>query len=592
MGIPGFFSRMTAAGYADTTKEIGRRGGRGQAHAIIDGPAFAYHVLRIAENRANSHGLAGTWIGSAASYADCTLAAVRWLGELEEFGFVVDTIFFDGALPALKRATRIKRLTGLAVDLDLYRRRHEKLLLSRASESEIAEFRRTQKDLVPPFLVQAVHEALLRSRFKDVVYSCPGEADDFCVAAARKTCIIHPDQRVAIFTNDSDLAVFDSGKQTRIVLLNTFETCVDDTTEFATATVFWPSRIAAKIRCPDLIELAFYLSQNPSDSVAKLVSWIEPGKLPRDRAFRKFSDLYQAAVKDKLVILQRKESERQLLLGLDARVSELVDQVKTRSPLKNGSSEFDIFLPFLIDDSSKASAWRIGSFVRDVAYQILLDAGGLWATRSSSQNSRLSKFFTIGSSWTLPCTAVERWRFAIIKLMVGDFMREEIWLPSPEELMLVLRGHECTYWTHVQLSAYFQSMYYSVRMLLQVMRYVNRTDGFDKNDRMPSKSEKAFKALLETLEGMPGIADFFQPNPGMEKVVSKAEWTARLDDCLQGVDRLWKSQQSKADGKKPKKPKKIYDKETGAKKLKRMATVDEQEEDRLAGNPFAALVRE
>ncbi len=60
-----------------------------RTHAIIDGPAFAYHVLRIAENRANSHGLAGTWIGSAASYADCGLAAVQWLGELEDFGFVV-----------------------------------------------------------------------------------------------------------------------------------------------------------------------------------------------------------------------------------------------------------------------------------------------------------------------------------------------------------------------------------------------------------------------------------------------------------------------------------------------------------------------
>ncbi|KAK0335562.1 hypothetical protein LTR91_007244 [Friedmanniomyces endolithicus] len=613
MGIPGFFSRMTAAGYADTTKEIGRRGGRRQAHAIIDGPAFAYHVLRIAENRANSHGLAGTWIGSAASYADCGLAAVQWLGELEDFGFVVDTIFFDGALPASKRATRIKRLTGLAVDVDLYRRRHEKLLLSRASDGELAEFRRTQKDLVPPFLVQAVQEALLSSRFKDVVYCCPGEADEFCVAAARKACMIHPDERVAIFTNDSDLAVFDSGKQTKIVLLNTYEICMDDTSEFTTATVFWPSRIAAKIGCPDLIELAFYLYQNPSDSVAKLVSWIEPGKLPRDRAFRKFSDLYQAAVDDKLVVLQRKQSERQLLLGLDARISELVDQVKTRTPLKNGSSDFDIFLPFLVDDSSKASAWRIGSFVRDVAYKILLDAGGCQnavvehkragngiSTRKAtsvgdpklqSELLRLSTFFTIGSSWELPCTAVERWRFAIIKLVVGDFMREEIWLPSPEELILALRGYECTYWTHVQLSAYFQSMYYSIRMLLQVMRYVDRTTGFDKNDRLP-KAKKPFKLLLETLDGMPCMANFFRPNPGMEKVVSKAEWTARLDGCLQVVERLWKSQQSKADQKKPKKSKKIYDKETGAKKLKRMATVDEQEEDRLAGNPFAALARE
>ncbi|KAK1041374.1 hypothetical protein LTR33_015695, partial [Friedmanniomyces endolithicus] len=469
------------------------------------------------------------------------------------------------------------------------------------------------KDLVPPFLVQAVQEALLSSRFKDVVYCCPGEGDEFCVAAARKACMIHPDERVAIFTNDSDLAVFDSGKQTKIVLLNTYEICMDDTSEFTTATVFWPSRIAAKIGCPDLIELAFYLYQNPSDSVAKLVSWIEPGKLPRDRAFRKFSDLYQAAVDDKLVVLQRKQSERQLLLGLDARISELVDQVKTRTPLKNGSSDFDIFLPFLVDDSSKASAWRIGSFVRDVAYKILLDAGGCQnavvehkragngiSTRKAtsvgdpklqSELLRLSTFFTIGSSWELPCTAVERWRFAIIKLVVGDFMREEIWLPSPEELILALRGYECTYWTHVQLSAYFQSMYYSIRMLLQVMRYVDRTTGFDKNDRLP-KAKKPFKLLLETLDGMPCMANFFRPNPGMEKVVSKAEWTARLDGCLQVVERLWKSQQSKADQKKPKKSKKIYDKETGAKKLKRMATVDEQEEDRLAGNPFAALARE
>ncbi|TKA70602.1 hypothetical protein B0A55_06701 [Friedmanniomyces simplex] len=621
MGIPAFFSRMTAAGYAECSKEIGHRGERAHTYAIIDAPAFAYYILGIAEENSNSSGSTGTQIGSAATYADCALAAVQWLEDLEKYGIIVEAIFFDGALPATKRSTRVKRLTQLAVDVDLYRKRHEKLLTRKASDGELAEFRRTQRDLIPPFLVPAVQEALLSSRFKNIVFGCPGEADDFCVAAARKAGKSHPGHRVAIFTNDSDLAVFNSGVETRINLLNTFEIHKNnDTGDYITATQFWPARIAARIRCSNLIELAFHLSQNPGDSVAKVLTWIEPGKLPRDRAFQKFSDIYEARVEHILAQMQIEEPERQLRLGLDARVAELIHQARTKTGLTARSPDFEIFLPFLIEDSSRASAWRIGSAIRDVAYKILLDAcecpknailehkrvgNGINSRKTTGVSDkmfqaelhRLKKYFSCGSAWELPCTVAERWRFAITKLMAAEFEREDMMLPRPEELIVVLRGYPCTHWHNVQLSTFFQAMFYSLRLLLQVMRYADRTNERDKKERI-SDPKKLFKPLLNLLEGMPGIADFLQPDPDMEKTVSEAEWTERFEVCLRFIDENRRPYASEAEKrmkkerKEKKKHKKIFSRETGAKKLTKLATVDESEEDELDGNPFAALARE
>lgn len=87
MGIPGFISRMVAAGYAESCKEIGRRGDRGHTYAIMDGPAYAYFLHRSSEQTSGQKG--DGRIGSPVSYADLALAAVQWLEVLVDRGFVM-----------------------------------------------------------------------------------------------------------------------------------------------------------------------------------------------------------------------------------------------------------------------------------------------------------------------------------------------------------------------------------------------------------------------------------------------------------------------------------------------------------------------
>ncbi|KAK5754775.1 hypothetical protein LTS12_015188, partial [Elasticomyces elasticus] len=234
MGIPKFFSRMEAAGYTRIVDNIGWRGDDVHTYAVIDGPSFVYHIFRACDKSIDEQ--FEDIIGSSVSYTDCAAAAVTFLETLEDHGIIIDSIFFDGALPAWKRPTRRARLQKFAHSLDTYRKQQDK-----RTKSQVASVEPLQSGLVPPFLVQAVQEALVGSRFKNLVYSVPGEADEYCVTAAKKACLAHVDKKIAIFTSDSDLAVYDSGRQTHIMLLDDYYQIQPDALgSVIKATTFWP----------------------------------------------------------------------------------------------------------------------------------------------------------------------------------------------------------------------------------------------------------------------------------------------------------------------------------------------------------------
>ncbi|KAK5718583.1 hypothetical protein LTR15_008314 [Elasticomyces elasticus] len=533
MGITKFFSRMEAAGYTRIVDNIGWRGDDFHTSAVIDGPSFAFHIFRTCNKSIDER--SEDIIGSSVSYTDCAAAAVTFLETLEDHGIIIDSVFFDGALPAWKRQTRRERLQNFARSLDTYRKQQDK-----QTKSQLASVEPLQSGLVPPFLVQAVQEAILDSRFKDLVYSVPGEADEYCVTAAKKANLTHVEKKVAIFTSDSDLAVYESGRQTHIMLFDDYYQIQPDALgSVIKATTLWPSAIARKIWRDNLHELAYYMAAYKDQSVARLIATkIGPGKSPPVDEYRSFTEHFTAKVADSLSLLQGDEAERQSLLGLDARVAELVHQAKTKTGLAS-PDEFEIFLPFVIEDSSKRSAWRVGSGIRQAAYTILLKHLDCSATQirefkrsgvasgslkvsgmdDSALQMGLDALYEYFDEDTRRAasgdeSAVESWRTVIVRLMLADMDD----LPQPAELVDLIDGTLCTDWQMVHLSAHYQTTFYSVRLLHQVMRYCHR-DG-----RKPK--------LLVRLDGMPGIAAFFEPDESIAGTDAEDEWCRFFEEHL------------------------------------------------------------
>lgn len=69
----------------------------------------------------------------------------------------------------------------------------------------------------PPFLVFAVVEALLDSVYGDRTFVVDGEADELCAAKAVNVSLTRDCSQVSIFTNDSDLMLFDFDRNVRII---------------------------------------------------------------------------------------------------------------------------------------------------------------------------------------------------------------------------------------------------------------------------------------------------------------------------------------------------------------------------------------
>ena len=147
-------------------------------------------------------------------------------------------IYFDGALPSSKRCTRLDRLQKQTDALTKYKQRARYAkdnLLSAYDPTQAYCYKSiTQQDRralqaayknlpTPPFLVPAVIEALSGSEYAEKTWVVDGEADTFCAAAAFETVgedFNNQIQRTfSIFTNDSDLLIYRTRPNVRVVLI-------------------------------------------------------------------------------------------------------------------------------------------------------------------------------------------------------------------------------------------------------------------------------------------------------------------------------------------------------------------------------------
>lgn len=190
--------------------------------AIIDGPALSYHAYGRAVASRNN---ASNALDALPVYDEVNKVLLECLSALEQHGFKIVAIFFDGVLPSSKEPTRFERLNSYRKQLEKFRSLNPSLIADPGTNRRLVPKSSFSFSSVPekltglpalPFLVPAVIEALGKSRFRDQTRVVPAEADVYCANHANLN-------GGTIFTSDSDLLVYDMAENTSVVLFKDIE---------------------------------------------------------------------------------------------------------------------------------------------------------------------------------------------------------------------------------------------------------------------------------------------------------------------------------------------------------------------------------
>ncbi|KAF7511532.1 hypothetical protein GJ744_004120 [Endocarpon pusillum] len=427
---------------------------------VIDGPSLVYHVyhrllsLKAAQKenakpdntprrieRSTRHPLL-----FQPTYSEIIQSVLAFINHLtDQHDIEVQTIYFDGALPATKRDVRLARLEDGRKKLLEFRQLQS--VFSCISNNDTQTAKRSSDGVqqqfnaealfhpanplppnfkampAPPFMVAAVIDRLrsqldlqpatttssdrqaLPSR-SALIQLVPAEADAYCAAYARKT-------GAAILTSDSDLLAYDLGSDGSVILLDSIRLSTLSEEENAKQVLFGtryhgPSLTSALGISCTLQRFCFARLLDPTTSASELKvrcgkSLDSPLGSSMREEWRRFIQQYST---DDVDSQQEEEEEEEeaynharyshkiapaQLQGLDPRIAELVTQLQHSRPCSSVSAteeegptneeatgdedredDVHMYLPLLIEDPSRDSAWSYGSSVRHLAYTILL----------------------------------------------------------------------------------------------------------------------------------------------------------------------------------------------------------------------------
>ena len=401
---------------------------------------------------------------------------------------------FDGLLPLKKEPVRIERLEASVKQTHMYS------LLKRTSltVSELAKVKTPleitsamlfqdhfsssrSSNALPavPFLVPSVLDALAVSRFAKVARVVAGEADAFCALAAfEKGCLV--------LTGDSDLLVHDLGVGA-VVFLTDMNLQQEDYIENLSAKVFRPQQIARRLKIDSISRLAYELSEHAPLPLGEALRRARQDLEENDWVgHHMFAREYETAcIVEHEVVCHAKSGVEPTFL--DPRVSEFVLQ-----SLDVNRKVLNVYLPVLIEDPSRHSAWLISVGIRRLAYSLLLKSGtcvneyareGLrivpeqidawdfqqvqqFATQVSDQVRWATTTFrnmTQSSIWTTLCIAK----------IIAWYLKSERILPSVHAVKSILKGKSGDFASDIAfLWNQVQGYMYSFRMLQQILSHM------------------------------------------------------------------------------------------------------------------------
>ncbi|EMF11288.1 uncharacterized protein SEPMUDRAFT_68761 [Sphaerulina musiva SO2202] len=575
----------------------------GPGVAIIDGPGLAHHIYHgLCENSSSSSSSTSTVI----TYGDCVHATIEWLDQLQGYGFRIDSILFDGALPASKKDVRIDRLQSYIARLKAFKKTSPSGLPSSSSSSysmmttTMTAGGSARKSLPPPpFLVFAVVEELVRSKYANVTFVVPGEADPFCVVAAAEAAAAAAAQAmisgvqeaaspITIFSDDSDLIVFEAGAQTRIVPFRDLTvTEMGETTTVLQGYEYRPAEILRREKChlSSLIKPAFFMSldlfcnlgqalQLTAAAAAAAADSPGGGLLDDREDYQAFAQQFHTSKEvQELAEIRSNDILKNSLASRDSRVSELVHQVQLQARGEM-TGPMRVYLPFISDDPARSTAWNVGRETRVLAYSIVLvllqphvqqqqhdffniqeyrrtgarisavllelmnssgsdsDTEGIIST-SARLASCLQNGLDTAKGINLQQEA-DAWRFVVMEHVLTYLHYEGLTLPSIEDaVQVVLQGIGSSKeegkerkWQMVHLDAQYQAAYYSFRMLQQLLM-VTADTAVNHDDA--DDGDDDFTNLRGILQSLPRISTFFSSNREEEEESQMKKWRKGIE---------------------------------------------------------------
>ncbi|KPM40096.1 hypothetical protein AK830_g6481 [Neonectria ditissima] len=490
---------------------------------VIDGPAFAYHILYIC----NINGVV------LPSYQLLGDTAVAWLDELTRRRVSVSAIFFDGYLPLGKRPVRMGRVaksfhqlkTAHSADPSGRSRSYLSSPTDRYGEPALFSSKPPpgRPFLPPSFHVPAIIEALrLSPRYQSSVRLVPGEADAFCAQHLLES-------GGTVLTSDSDLLAHDLGRGS-VMFFRHIQ--LDGDSRLACA-AFSPRHICERLGLPSdqSHRLAYERKLDPHLSLPQILQ--QCSKPVADTAgYHKFCQEY---LHQEIAPLPVPSSGATIQIhSLDPRISELVLQAGSLCD-REDMQEAKIFLPILIEDPTRGSAWEQSTSIRQLAYTILR-----WIIPGQAppvqEYRRVNNTVQKGRQVSLLAkAAASEFGKAIVDLMTRirketEHNAELSWLilslsldirhcyeedkqshalQTIQKTPQVLKSSKVT-WGIIHFVAQLQAAYYSLRILRQVLSLV--------------PSRETIPELHKLLVPLPPLAEF----PNIDRTIEFLSNTNKL----------------------------------------------------------------
>lgn len=427
----------------------------------------------------------------------------------------------------------------------------------------------------PPFLVPSVIEGLLSSNYAGITEVMPGEADHYCTVVARELA----SQSLAglhIFTNDSDLLVLNTANDTRVVLLNSLTYNESDN---LTADVFNPTAITKSLGLQDLLGVAYRMKHDSHMALDVAASLVLQGANQTSPGYEHFlAELDNTTVDVAFGINQQAYVGR-----MDPRLSELVCQTAAKDASEDPDDSPCMFLPFMIDDIHKASAWRCGSDLRKLAYTVLAHGGTFTAIdefdrrgdrvvacRVDLYHDLLQALHSYRDWLSQQLSAVQSkdtqspWRVIAAITLLCDLQAQDKPAPALADITTVVCTGKLSSWAQIHLTAQLNAVLYSFRMLKLALGF--KLAGHDL--AWPDRHVHGLSGLLTTL---PPLSELFV--------------TLSEQDCNAFTDLI--QLHCDTDGETPRPRKRIR---------KTAQSLSDRQDDRhhanneaLANNPFAML---
>ena len=406
-------------------------------------------------------------------------------------------IYLDGYLPQSKSLVRMERMARNTAQLKQFFSSnprgcpHQFFLKDDGKALDLFNLTRpeTRVLVTPTFLVPAVTDALRQHPlYQSLVHLVPAEADTHCAQHLAKHGGI-------VLTSDSDLLVHNLGNG---VVAFFRDVHIGADARLVSAT-FIPSQICVRLGLTaiDICRLAYERKCSPHSSLPQIVQACL-GPVTDGIGYDEFVAQY---LFEEIAALPKPFHGNELYLEqLDPRLSELMLQLgQWHSNKDQDGAELRMFLPVLLESPARGSAWEPSTSVRILAYTV-----GRWAIPGSHsvvfEYRRVQNLDQKGRQLELlPKASRESFIGHLVNLLrqlhshikgnQGSFWllvyfildirdRQDLEKESfvlrmlqPSMSSIAAKRRQVS-WDHVHLLAHIQAMWYSLRMLSQVLLMV------------------------------------------------------------------------------------------------------------------------